>query len=848
MIKIKSIELRNFLKHKHFKKEFGDGMVTMLTGENGCGKTSIMSAISFAFRGVVPSVDKKTPQGRVVHRPAKSASVIMEFTVDGRPAKITRTVTASGKGGRTLEWDGREITSDAEVDKTMTELLGADLKSVENLVFIPQGALDGLFSGTFTERTDMWARLTSIYGYDKIAGIVDQAAKRLAGGITDYTVTLQMAKDTAAQKEEVLAAAVEAMNQLPDYDVISASVLQLNRLSGTLAAIENAKADRDVFLSALGNAQKQACMSDNEIASHRADIDAAVARQSSVTAEKSKAVEAVAALKAAEDKLSAASFKKSAADRKIQAEAEVAAVEDSKPGDSGIVYTQAELSRVSDLMKQKADLTSSVSARSLMLPMLSKIADDAEAAAATLEKDFADTSADLSVRLKDVQETRNLLQLLKDNTDTCCPACGQTVGAGVGEYLDRQLAARTASLEEVRKLHGEREAAFAAAMDVAKSKRKTAADETANVNSVKRMLENVEAALKNLPSEAEAAELIKILNSHAAKAAEWEERRRSASAELAKANVMLAQFSGVPDEAEAANDLAVAKANLAAIDQRDFDAELRSIESEVLRLREVVAEANRATAVLSLNKTNYEAACSKLAAEEKNLKDLADNATDDVKISIAIRGVMTAESLNAAAVEMTQMLDRCREARVVAEAAERVLATSRDTIAEVERKIEAQRKKNDLLDDLKLLSAAFANGGASKDYLDYEFARAAVRVQDYLAETGAAFTVAPSEDSPLEFDFMILGDPDASWLPQSQLSGGQRVTLALGIIHACHQLFIPSVGLMCLDEPSLHLSTSAKEQLAEWVRSVEQTGDIQLIVCDHAPEVVAAAGDIVEFT
>lgn len=842
----KELELKNFLRHKHFRHVF-DGRTLMLSGENGCGKTSIMTALRFAVRGTIDSVDKKAPNSRAIRRPAKSASVKLVFEVDGKTGTIVRGLTASGGSSRTLEWDGRTFTKDAEVDEVMTQIMGSSLKAVENLVFVPQGALEMLFSGTPGERHALWAKLTAINSTDKIVSNLDAAIKRLSAGISDYTMALQSAEDMVVEREAALAQAhVDLLTRSTYTDAETQMSLAegkgldlLRQLKSAWESHDEAVAQMQRTNALLGLAHD--IPSENEIAALRSVIDDLTAKLQTNAQMRA----AVAVYKQKHQELTS-ELEKSVT--KSGLEMELAASGALELGLKVPVspVTSVGLSDLMQVRKTQEMLTQSQNdwvLSQLPIPGLEQKAVEAKSAldaSILLENDIKIRIGKLQA---DTQSAEKLLNAI-GHVDTCdCPVCGQGVEGGAADYLNRQVTEHRARvLEAARELtalqattQGLAAAYQAAGMELA------AAEQTRS--RLQHQVETYQAFLAGKPGPDEADRLAEAIVTWQSDKAIYDAALASLKREQDDLKRRIAQLGAVRNALVIKTDID----GLVEPQDTGLDAEYYTLAEATRLQQEKLASALSKVSAVASTKQQHEQAKQALAASTSTINTLLEH--EQVK---GIPGLLSFGITSLDAIENTiEKLAAAFEAYAAAQnnvtAAEqslRTITSSRDAILE---KMKAQAGRQSLISDLKRVSATFAPSGAPGDYLAHEFSRLAIDVQDYLAETGASFTVTASETDPLAFDFLKLGEPGAEWLPFSQLSGGQRVTLALGTLHACHKLFIPHVGIMCLDEPSLHLSSSAKENLAEWIRGMETSGEMQLVICDHAPEVVNAAGQLVEF-
>ena len=143
-----------------------------------------------------------------------------------------------------------------------------------------------------------------------------------------------------------------------------------------------------------------------------------------------------------------------------------------------------------------------------------------------------------------------------------------------------------------------------------------------------------------------------------------------------------------------------------------------------------------------------------------------------------------------------------------------------------------------IISELDEFVDGFKPAGIATNYLDYKFRQIAETTQEFLASMGANFVVMVAEDRPMAFDFVRTDDAAGTIMFQSKLSGGQKVRLAIAFLMAIHETVIPNVGLLMLDEPSMHLDEEGVLQLRELLQELgsrcKVTGT-QVIVSDHNP-------------
>jgi len=114
---LKKITLNNIRSYEHQEVEFTEGS-TLLSGDIGSGKTSILLGIEFALFGLQPG-----QRGSLLLRnQEKQGGVIMEFEVDGKKVIVERTLKKSSKS---ISQDYCAIT----VDNKKKELSVTELKN-----------------------------------------------------------------------------------------------------------------------------------------------------------------------------------------------------------------------------------------------------------------------------------------------------------------------------------------------------------------------------------------------------------------------------------------------------------------------------------------------------------------------------------------------------------------------------------------------------------------------------------------------------------------------------------------------------------------------------------------------
>lgn len=155
-MRLKKITLQNIRSYKHQMVEFPEGS-TLLSGDIGSGKTSILLGIEFALFGLQPG-----QRGSFLLRNGeKKGGVIMEFELDDKEVIIERTL----RRGKSISQDYCAIT----IDGVKSEISVMELKSkVLELLNYPK---------EFSKKQNMLYRFTVYTPQEEMKQIILQDAK-----------------------------------------------------------------------------------------------------------------------------------------------------------------------------------------------------------------------------------------------------------------------------------------------------------------------------------------------------------------------------------------------------------------------------------------------------------------------------------------------------------------------------------------------------------------------------------------------------------------------------------------------------------------------------------------------
>jgi exonuclease SbcC len=396
-------------------------------------------------------------------------------------------------------------------------------------------------------------------------------------------------------------------------------------------------------------------------------------------------------------------------------------------------------------------------------------------------------------------------------------------------------------------------AALAAAMleaeKAAVGPKKELDDMSANVRSWNAKLEEIDRELAGAPPEKDWAALKAEAESQVAEYAEASAINGRLSREIAELEAKQRGYTCTSENLAQWQD--EARQVVAALEHQRGDAEILRHNHNQLseELETIRGKLSRVAEAVTTQKTRAAAAGDAALAVGAKIEGLASVPVLRAKLQ-AIGDVVTSEALATVLGELRLAETAYNEQVGKVEAARKAMADADGRLAEIDLRVAEQKNRITLAEELSRLAAAFKPSGVTMDFLDYQFGQIASLTQEHLSEMGADFMVAASESKPLAFEFLRLNRPNEAWLKQSRMSGGQKVRLALAVLLAIHELVIPDVGLLVLDEPSLHLDEDAKLTFGEVIRDLCEAGGEegrQIIICDHDQRLMSSLPDVMEF-
>src|SRR3954454_20142599 len=161
----------------------------MLSGTNGSGKSSIFDAVTYALFG--HHRGGRLEAAELINKESNTLAVEFDFTIDGQPYRIKRTVrrrTTGIAGTQQIlramagEWEPVPDTQlKAKFDAWIKDKIGLDYETFTSSVLLLQGKSEKLLDSTPAGRAGGLARIVDLERYQKLHAKADEKRRELKG-------------------------------------------------------------------------------------------------------------------------------------------------------------------------------------------------------------------------------------------------------------------------------------------------------------------------------------------------------------------------------------------------------------------------------------------------------------------------------------------------------------------------------------------------------------------------------------------------------------------------------------------------------------------------------------------
>lgn len=797
---IERLELSNWGPHVSKDLDMNASIVGIL-GSNGKGKSNILHAIAYALTG-------DTGPGKAtafIHNfggagAAKKASVKLTFRKGGEIGVITRIINDTGTSKRELTWKGNSYKSAADVERTLTEILGADKAAILQAVYIKQGDIDRLVKGTPGERQEVFLKLMNL---SFIESRVDQLRKRIAiqkTGLQDYTQAKSVLEDEIKKDNEAIKAYEETVNK---YSEAHLRLTKLQIIHDLMLQHASTSRQEDTLRAKLADDQYKLNQFNLQYDPNGELENNCKKLADDETALNTRIFEINSILAKSEDK---AKLFKELTEKIVEKatnipnpnfnEAEV---------NASIMSLESELV----LINQQLDLENRI-----------KIAKEAQTknhlALSTAAGEFSQADKNRMSELEN--EINTLIRMItigELSTDDTCPICGTKMPAIVRkqalEGLETNKTLLTARKDEKARL----------------DKKKTDCDDK-----LKRIIIGIQTQ-DGLIKEWE-AQLLPQERSKETVQSEIATLRSSITdyhVKTTKTISIEARINAIQSQLKELDSIPSVTTNL--------NAEKQELEN---RLNDIVTNKNTYQANLQTKKSylavlaSTEEQCEAISVKFNKEAEKINECLNLLSKDIAISENCNITEIEALAENYTTQETEYVSAKSNLDLVRDQLAEHNLRLAEIDEQISINSKKIQLIEDLQSVVTLTCKTGIPLAYANEVFKYITTNVQDLLERMQANFTVVVDEDRPLTYKFMRTDDTSGYEMAQERLSGGQAIRLSIALLIACQQAILPEVGLLILDEPSSHIDAEGVEHMREMFMQLEElleNSNMQLIVVDH---------------
>lgn len=835
-MRIKKLTAANY--GRHAKVDFDcDGAVVGLVGPNGSGKSTLLHLLSFLVTG-----ESDDPAPTYVRNLEGNGSGELTFEKNGRKGVIFRQVGSTPK--RTLEWDGKTYRAAKDVDRVMQEIFGADKKAISAAVFIKQGVLEGILFGDYAERRKMFIRVLNLAHCEQRARMVADQVRLLEQTIVDLTPALLEARRTLDTMSGRCSLELEALGQTPDL----LPMLRLVQTSRTAVATRDTLAQQ---LSAADSEQMSRMQGLQALlqAPQARWLDGSPGTPSPVALLEQRISEQLRLKAALEDLAWDWRRHQQLTSDLQQVQVEITQRQQELAGMTGGSDTRVWQEQQHLAWKALEQELQSASLRNLQQNQAASLKtevarqaglrEQANTALLKLHEDGIDENA-LSAAATSLNHDHGVLQFMERTlsmrerlgvSENChdCPECGIKLAdpkSLSAECLEnhrrltqeqrRKVQEQSRSLQEhqqtLRKWqvqHADAERLLAELVARLQEAEKHLA-ETAGVRPVEQLragMDDLQTKMRLVAGTQTRLEALQATaRTHTEAMGQCAHVLREGADKAAGASIEVAKVVAGIDALQA--ELTAAK-----VFRQQYQNETTNLQQTVQRRTKLAAE--------------FEAAYQ--LAKASHLEQLM------VQFQVT-----TSEALE---LELQVRQDKRKQQEGALVELQKQVEIARQTVADLEKRQRADAGKAKLLEQLRSLRDLLLDSGLPARVVKHHFAHLTTLTQGFLREMNANFAITPDPDEDVSYQFIRLDTPDGVRLPMAKLSGGQRVRLCVSFLMAVQQWLVKDVGLLVLDEPTVHLDEEGIESLVDLLASMQQrlkNTDLQIWVCDHSPRVALA--------
>lgn len=257
---IESLKIVNFLSHEDTEINFEQG-VNIITGKNGAGKTGVLDAIKFALFAESRNNEKNN---ELIKNGKNYFEITLNFNINGEHFEVYRHFgVKKAKNAERLAYvkkDGVLVAETYEgVNSEITKILNVSKEVFKNSVFVEQGQMDSLITGTPKERKTIFS---DIIGLTSLSRSADKI-KDIISNFRNQASLLQGSKDRINDLNSEIKEL--EMKKSENSSWLNTAKLKVDEYSSELEKIKEKVKDRDKTISIIKNLESNISMYKDEI-------------------------------------------------------------------------------------------------------------------------------------------------------------------------------------------------------------------------------------------------------------------------------------------------------------------------------------------------------------------------------------------------------------------------------------------------------------------------------------------------------------------------------------------------------------------------------------------------------
>lgn len=197
--------------------------ITIIFGDNGAGKTSVIDALFFALYGKTYRTNGTTSSGflsikDLINRQEKSAEVELSFTIDEKKYKVIRKISKSGSSISYLMEGNEQIAEGRKVEEVISNrIIGFDYNSLKNSIVIMQKEISSYLDMSGAERKLSLIKLFKLDEYNDYLARAKEYAKDLSLKEEEEQLKINRYKEELEKENEYILKEKESEKKSEDF-------------------------------------------------------------------------------------------------------------------------------------------------------------------------------------------------------------------------------------------------------------------------------------------------------------------------------------------------------------------------------------------------------------------------------------------------------------------------------------------------------------------------------------------------------------------------------------------------------------------------------------------------------